>query len=422
MSEEQQTTGFLPLIANLIRQPLMWLLVAAPLAFAADALHWGDVCVVLLAGIAIVPLAGLMGRATENLAETMGAGIGGLLNATFGNAAELIIALMALREGSRMYELVEASITGSIIGNILLVLGLALLCGGMRYPTLTFNPQAAGMGSTLLALAAIGLLTPSLYFYAAKAHPALQHGQAPMSSTAELQAEEVAVQTLSEEIAAVLAITYVLSLVFSLRTHKHLFARPEEHQPTTGGHHEPEWNRQLSTTILLLATVGVAVMSEKLVGSVEHAEESLGMNSIVIGVILVAIIGNAAEHSTAILMALKNKTDLAMNIAVGSSLQIAMFVAPVLVFASMLLNETPLDLHFSLMETAAVIISIAALALICHDGQSHWMEGVMLLAVYAILGLAFFHLPASHLSRGEEHSMLPTIPQPVTALPERLTA
>ena len=392
-----------PLIVELIKQPLNWLMIAAPLSFASEWLHWGEVWVFVFACVAIVPLAGLMGRATENLAETMGAGIGGLLNATFGNAAELIIALMALREGPKMYELVEASLTGSIIGNILLVLGLALLAGGLKYPTLKFNAQAASMGSTLLALAAIGLLVPSLYFYAVKAHPNLLHGAPATVALGELPVEDASVHTLSEEIAVVLTVVYVLSLIFSLRTHKHLFAGHEDNLPTTGDHHQPEWNRKISTTVLLLATVGVAVMSEKLVGSVEHAGHSLGMNNVFIGVILVAIVGNAAEHSTAVLMAMKNKVDLAVNIAVGSSLQIALFVAPMLVFASMLMNETPLDLHFTLLETASVAISIGVLALICHDGESHWMEGIMLLAVYIILGLAFFNLPES---QTPAHSLL----------------
>jgi Ca2+:H+ antiporter len=197
---------------------------------------------------------------------------------------------------------------------------------------------------------------------------------------------------LSEEIAVVLAVTYGLSLLFSLKTHQHLFAGPEDQLPTIGEHHQPEWSRRTSLIVLVAATVGVAVMSELLVKSVEHAGETLGMNEVFMGVIVVAVIGNAAEHSTAILVALKDKMDLAVTIAVGSSIQIALFVAPVLVFASLLMGP-PLDLHFSLLEIIAVVLSVGVLALVSMDGECHWMEGVMLLAVYLIFALAFFHLP-----------------------------
>jgi Ca2+:H+ antiporter len=356
-------------------EPLHYLFLAIPVALV---LWWRETpgfWLFLFSAIAIIPLAGLMGRATENLAETLGAGIGGLLNATFGNAAELIIALLALSRGTpEMVELVKASITGSIIGNILLVLGAAMLAGGLFHKKQTFNRTAAGMGATLLALACIGLLIPTVYFH-------MLHGR---SET---------IVFLSEEIAIILAIVYILSLIFSLRTHQHLFAGPEEKLPTTGEHHQPEWNRQTSLTVLLVATAGVAFMSELLVSSVETAREALHMNHIFIGVIIVAVVGNAAEHSTAILVAMKNKMDLAVNIAVGSSIQIALFVAPVLVFASLLMPGPVLDLHFTQMEAIAVIIAIAVVALVAQDGETHWMEGVMLLAVYLILALAFYHLP-----------------------------
>jgi Ca2+:H+ antiporter len=364
---------------DMIRQPLYWLLVAVPTAAAFESIHVGDMWVFFASGLAIIPLAGLMGRATENLAETMGAGIGGLLNATFGNAAELIIALIALAKGPQMYPLVKASLTGSIIGNILLVLGLSVLLGGLKYRQQIFNRTAASMGATMLALASAGLILPAVYSYLVPSDGA--------GNSAE-------VVFLSEEIAVVLAVTYALSLVFSLRTHRHLFAGHEDELPTTGEHDEPEWDRATAITILLVSTAGVAWMSELLVGSVEHAAHQLGMTDIFVGVIVVAIVGNAAEHSTAVLVAVKNKMDLSVNIAVGSGIQIALFVAPVLVFASMILNpDQPLDLHFTPMETAAVVISIVALSMVCQDGESHWMEGVLLLALYLILGLAFYHLP-----------------------------
>jgi Ca2+:H+ antiporter len=376
-----ESKGLGEALRGLVREPLVWLLALMPLALILKWSGVGDLWVFLVSGLAIVPLAGLMGRATENLAETLGAGIGGLLNATFGNAAELIIALIALAQGPAMYPVVKASITGSIIGNILLVLGLSILLGGLKYQQQSFNRTAASMGATLLALASIGLVVPTIYYL--------------LASGAGLSPEEtIGLEHLSEEIAAILAFIYLLSLVFSLRTHRHLFAGPEEQLPTTGQHHQPEWKRTTSITVLLLATAGVAWMSELLIGSVEAAAHTLGMNQIFVGVIVVAVIGNAAEHSTAVLVALRNKMDLSVNIAVGSGIQIALFVAPVLVFASMIMNEHPLDLHFTLMETITVLLSVGVLALVCQDGETHWMEGVMLLGVYVILALAFFYLPA----------------------------
>lgn len=359
-------------------EPLNYLLLALPAAIVLELTHASGVLIFFVSGIAIIPLAGLMGRATENLAETLGAGIGGLLNATFGNAAELIIAFIALNRASEdphMIDLVKASITGSIIGNILLVLGLSILVGGFYYTKQTFNKTAASMGATLLALAATGLLLPTLHH--------------TLAGT-----EQV---VLSEEIAVVLIVTYGLSLLFSLRTHQHLFAGPEEESPKTGATHEPEWSWRTSLLVLLIATVCVAIVSEFLIGSVEEAAKQLGMNQIFVGVIVVAVIGNAAEHSTAVLVAMKNKMDLAVNIAVGSSLQIALFVAPVLVFASIFMGHNPpLDLEFTLMEVAAVVISILVLSMVAQDGETHWMEGVMLLAIYVMLGMAFFHLPQKH--------------------------
>jgi Ca2+:H+ antiporter len=353
-----------------------------PVAAILEVVHAGELWIFLAACVAIIPLAGLMGRATENLAETTGAAIGGLLNATFGNAAELIIALMMLAQGPHMYPLVKASITGSIIGNILLVLGLAMLLGGLYHKRQEFNRTAAGMGATLLALAAMGLIVPTLYFYVIQAEAAIN------------QEAALNIAHLSEEIAATLALIYVLSLVFSLWTHQHLFAGPEAQLPTIGEHHQPEWSRRTALIVLMIATAGVAWMAHVLSGSVERAAETVGLNPIFVGVIVVAIVGNAAEHSTAVLVAMKNKMDLAVNIAVGSSIQVALFVAPVLVFASMLMGyEYPMDLHFTLMELVAVVLAVGVVALVCQDGETHWMEGVMLLGVYIVMGLAFYHLP-----------------------------
>jgi Ca2+:H+ antiporter len=360
-------------------EPLYWLLLALPAAIILKLLHTSDLWLFVVSCVAIIPLAGLMGRATENLAETLGAGIGGLLNASFGNAAELIIAFVALRKGPDFYPLIKASLTGSIIGNTLLVFGLAILVGGIRHSRQVFNRTAATAGAALLALATVSLIMPTIY-------------QQVVQPTDHQQ-----VVSLSEELAIILAVTYLLSLLFSLRTHKHLFAGPEENLPTTGAAHQPEWNRRTSLIVLTISTIGVAMVSEFLVGSVEHAGESLGLNNVFVGVIVVAVVGNAAEHSTAVLMAAKNKMDLAINIAVGSSLQIALFVAPILVFASWAMGQSPaLDLHFTLMETITVALTVAVFALVCQDGETHWMEGVMLLAVYAMFALAFFHLPSGH--------------------------
>ncbi|MCE9544369.1 MAG: calcium/proton exchanger [Planctomycetia bacterium] len=359
-------------------EPLYWLMVAVPVAIVLEVAHAPAVWVFIVSCLAVIPLAGLMGRATESLAGTLGAGIGGLLNATFGNAAELIIAIMAMVKGPSMYPLVKASLTGSIIGNVLLVLGLSMLAGGFKHTRQTFNRTAAGMGSTLLALASIGLIIPTIYFF-------LLHGNARL-----LPEDATTINHLSEEIAVILAATYLLSLFFSLKTHRHLFGGEEK----PAGSAKPEWSRKTSILVLISATAGVALMSEFLVGSVETAGESLGMNSVFVGVVVLAIIGNAAEHSTAVLMALKNKMELSVSIAVGSSIQIALFVAPVLVFTSMLLHPAhPMDLHFTALEVVAVVLSIGVLSMVCQDGECHWMEGVMLLAVYGVLALAFYHLP-----------------------------
>ncbi|MBL9124317.1 MAG: calcium/proton exchanger [Planctomycetaceae bacterium] len=370
----------------LVSRPLDALLIMLPVAWGMHYFEVGDLWIFIASAVAIIPLAGLMGRATESLAVTLGDGVGGLLNATFGNAAELIIALMALRHGPDMYPLVKASITGSIIGNVLLVLGLSMFAGGLRYKFQRFNRTAASMGATLLTLATVGLIMPTLYFYVFAANTPLQPEQL---ST---------VESLSEEIAVILAVVYLLSLVFTFVTHRSIFdvaESPEVSATARSGEAapEPHWSRTTSLTVLLASTAAIAVVAEMLVGSVEAAAHAFDMSRVFVGVIVVAVIGNAAEHSTAILMAMKNKMDLAVNVAVGSGIQIALFVAPVLVFSSMVMgHDHPLDLHFTPMEIVAVTISIAVLAIVAQDGESHWFEGVMLLAVYAILALAFYHL------------------------------
>jgi Ca2+:H+ antiporter len=360
---------------------LLSLLVFLPIALVLEhVVHAAPLAVFLTSSAAIIPLAALMGRATEQLAERLGEGVGGLLNATFGNAAELIIAIVALRAG--YIDLVKASITGSIIGNVLLVFGASALWGGVKFQRQQFNRTAAGLSSTLLVLSAVALMIPAV-FHIVIGTPT---GTGPAVAAA---AGQVTERTLSLEISVVLMITYVLSLVFSLRTHKHLYVgEAGEHTEalTPGGSGK-------AVGLLLGATAGVALMSELLVGAVEATAESFGMNQVFVGVILVALIGNAAEHSSAILMAARNKMDAAITIAVGSSIQVALFVAPVLVFLSYLIAPTPMDLRFTTLEVVAVGLSVWIMTLVAQDGESHWMEGVQLLAVYVILALAFYWLP-----------------------------
>ncbi|HSB43960.1 MAG TPA: calcium/proton exchanger [Nitrospira sp.] len=346
------------------------LMIFVPITIALEIAKADDLAIFLSAATAIVPLAGLLGRATEHLTAHVGAGVGSLLNASLGNAAELIIALVALREG--LHDVVKASLTGSILGNILLVLGAAMLAGGLKYERQQFNQTAAGMGASLLLLAAVGLIIPALFhFTAADRGPTIE-------------------RELSLEISIVLFAIYVFSLMFSLRTHKHVFAGAA-HDATDLG--EKPWSRSQSIIVLTVVTLLVAVMSEMLVGALEHAAKTLGLTQLFVGVILVALVGNAAEHSTAVMMAMKNKMDLALGIAVGSSLQIALLVAPVLVFASYLFGA-PLDLIFTPFEVAAVTISVLIVGFVAMDGESHWMEGVMLVGVYTMLAIAFYFLPA----------------------------
>jgi Ca2+:H+ antiporter len=351
-----------------------WLLVFLPASlgihfFAPDQ----HVAIFVCACLAIVPLAGLLGRATEHLAEKTGEGVGGLLNATFGNAAELIIALAALREG--LHDVVKASVTGSIIGNLLLVLGGAFLAGGVRHPIQRFNAVGARAQASSLTLAAIALVLPAAFHYLGGAGvPSKESG-------------------LSLEISMVLLITYGLSLWFSLRTHKHLFQGGAGEAKGVEGRGHRTWSTGRSVTLLAVATALVAWVSEILVSSVGPAAQAFGMTNIFVGIIVVAVIGNAAEHSTAILAAWNNRMDLAIGIAAGSSLQIALFVAPVLVLASYLVGPGPMDLVFTPAEVLAVVLSVAITNQVTGDGESNWLEGVQLLSVYLILGAVFYFLP-----------------------------
>jgi Ca2+:H+ antiporter len=370
-------------MSGLLKPSLDWLLVCVPLTVALD--HFRPASHMLIfvsACLAILPLAGWLGRATEHLAARTGEATGGLLNATFGNAAELIIAIAAMRKG--LYGVVKASLTGSIIGNILLVGGLSMLAGGLKYPRQYFQAAGARTQATLLTLAAIALVAPASF----------HHIAGPAGWPRE--------QDLSLEISAVLLALYAASLVFSLVTHKALFTGlPSAEQTGSHGRHEP-WTLRRSAATLLAATALIAWVSEILVGSVEHAAQTLGMSSIFVGVIVVAIIGNAAEHSTAILVALKNRMDLSIGIAVGSSIQIALFVAPLLVILSYFIGPSPMDLVFTPAEVLAVVAAVYITGQIASDGESNWLEGALLLAVYAILGILFYFLPET-----SHHAFLP---------------
>jgi Ca2+:H+ antiporter len=295
-----------------------------------------------------------------------------LLNATFGNAAELIIAGIALSKG--LTNVVKASITGSIIGNVLLVLGLSILFGGTKYKEQRFNGTAARTFVISLSLAAIGLIIPTVFHLAADSSPGGWNA--------------LVEQKLSLAIAVVLFLTYFCMLGFSLRTHKYFFQGAEEHVEERGR----QWSRGKAITILLISTAVVALLSEFLVGTIENVRDSVGLTEVFVGVIVVAIVGNAAEHSAAILMAMKNKMDLSVGIAIGSSLQIALFVAPVLIFLSYLFGR-PMNLEFTTPEVVAVVASVYILFQISGDGETNWIEGIQLLSLYVILGILFFYLP-----------------------------
>ena len=382
MADDNSTISF-------FKPSLDWLLICVPIAIALRFIpNFGNpTALFIVSCLAVIPLAGWMGKATEHLAEHLGQGIGGLLNATFGNAAELIIALFALSKG--LDGVVKASITGSIIGNLLLVLGASLIAGGAKYKTQNFDRMAASSSSTALTLAAIALLIPTVFHQVGANVPVAQGGWTPLKE-----------QYLSLGIAVVLLATYGFTLLFSLVTHKEYFVGEAMQGCAQEVGHESEesgdiWSKSKSVVVLLAATAFVALISEFLVGAVEAARGALGFTEVFVGVIVVAIIGNAAEHSSAVMMAMRNKMDLTLGIALGSSLQIALFVAPILIFASYALGR-PMTLEFTLPEVIAVIAAILIVQQICSDGESNWIEGVQLISVYAILGFLFYFLPDAH--------------------------
>src|SRR4051794_6119511 len=346
-----------------------------PIAVVLEAAHVDAIAIFFVSALGVIPTAALMGRATEELAVRSGPGIGGLLNVTFGNAPEIIIALFALNKG--LHEVVKASLIGSILGNILLVLGAAMFVGGLGRDRQRFDRTAASAQSAMLLLAAVALVMPAIF--------ELVEGTGLPQPGAERVHYDSTVEHLSLYVALVLMATYAAGLVFSLKTHRDLFnpaVAAEEHED------EP-WSVRRAVIALAIAGVAVGVMSEILVGSISEAAEGVGLSEFFIGAIVVAIVGNAAEHWVAVLVARKDKMDLAVNIAIGSSAQIALFVVPVLVLVSFVLGPGPMPFVLNGFELAALLFAITIANQVTQEGESTWHEGVLLLAVYSVFIVAF---------------------------------
>ena len=347
-----------------------------PIAIALELAHAEATLIFGASALGVIPTAALMGRATEELSARSGPGIGGFLNVTFGNAPELIIAFFALNEG--LQEVVKASLVGSILGNILLVMGAAMLIGGARRERQYFDRTAANTQSLMLLFASVALVMPAIF--------ELVIGGSLPHPTEESQRFPDDLETMSALVAVVLLLSYVAGLVFSMRTHKGLFNPSHEEEDHVGD--EP-WPVRRSVIALALAGIAVGVMSEILVGSIEEASEGIGLSPFFVGVIVVAIVGNAAEHWVAIYFAMRNKMDLSVNIAIGSSAQIALFAAPVLVLVSFVIGDYPMALVFNGLELGAIFMAILIVNQVTQEGESTWFEGLQLLAVYVVLALVF---------------------------------
>ncbi len=363
------------LLRGLLKPSINWLFVFIPVALTLE--HSGNVSppvIFFAAALAIMPIAALIVRSTEHLATHTGDTVGGLLNATFGNAPELIIATVALKAG--YLDMVRASIIGAILANLLAALGLAFFLGGLRHHDQTYNARAARTYSTMMLLAVMSLAVPS----------AFSRYFAPEDTMRQEQ-------MLNLGIAGVLLLAYALYLLFSLRTHPKTF---ESAEAAAGGHahHEgKQWSMSRSIASLIVASVLAAWMSEVLVGAAEGTGEALGMSQAFIGIVFLAIVGGAAESGSAIAMGVKNKMDLSVGIALGSSIQIALFVAPVLVFASYFIAPQPLELSFTRAEVGSLFLGVLIGTVVCGDGQTNWFKGVQLMAVYLIIALMFYFMP-----------------------------
>lgn len=352
---------------------IYWLLVMVPVSLALDWFEAAPWLVFLTSALSIVPLASLMERATESLAHVLGPNLGGLLSASLGNAPEMIIAISALFKG--LDEIVKASIVGSILGNLLFVLGVAMIAGGAGRSVQLFNRESASLGSGLLFLAVSALMVPALFFHSTS------------DPTPEISSDPT--REISVEIAAILFLVYGLSLLFSLKTHKHLLG---ERTPDETGHTDSLWSVRVASAVLVGVTVVIAVVSHVLTGSVEATAKMMGLSDVFAGVILLATVGNLAQLINSVRFARKDKMDLALSITVGSSTQIALLVAPLLVFVGFVSGQR-MDLVFTEFEVIGLAITILAVRNLTHDGESHWMEGVMLVAIYLILAIGLYFLP-----------------------------
>ena len=360
-------------LSKFLRSPMNWLLLFIPLTIGLEHLaHVSAPVLFFMAAVSIIPIAALIVRATEQIAHRTGDAIGGLLNATFGNAPELIIALVALRAG--YLDMVRASLVGAILANLLLALGVGFLMGGLRFHEQRFNPTAARAYSSMMFLAAVSMTVPSSF--------------SRIFAPNEVIRQE---QLLNVGIAIMLLVAYGLYILFSLRTHSSAFASLDTEEDS--GHHEELWSVPRAVISLLVASALAAWMSEILVGAAEATGKALGMSQVFIGIVFVAVVGGAAESGSAVAMARKNKMDLSVGIALGSCIQIALFVAPILVLASYFIAPHPLELAFSRAEIGSLFMAVLIGALVCGDGQSNWYKGVQLATVYAIIALMFYLVP-----------------------------
>jgi len=339
------------------------LLVFTPITIAGSIWGFPPTALFFLSALAIVPLAKFIGEATEELSARSGPAFGGLLNATFGNATELLVGVFAIREG--LIEVVKASLTGSIIGNLLLVLGMAIFVGGAKYKTQKFNRSAAHASASTLLLTVIAITMPAILF---------QSAPSPSGS--------ITTESLSVFVSILMMTSYLASLWFALHTHVHFY-------PNEMAQYEAKWSITKGITILGLTTIAVAWISDILVHSIEPVALDLGWTQLFIGVVVIAVVGNAAEHTSAIVMAFKNRMDLSLQVSIGSATQIAMFVAPVLVLASTFFPH-PMSLVFNTFELAAIILSVLMVNQVVGDGESNWFEGLQLLVAYGIIAAAFF--------------------------------